>query len=259
MRGVVFLAAVLVAGSASGGQLIGGDPHPPQLITGQVNIRGDAWVRFPGSPYDGAWLFSIDLLGSAQSLDVISGKSGQVIATVSAAGPADENGWTRYDLRSLGLFESYDPSGFSWINGVVDSLFFGLRNGYFSKVRGYDIPNSPSNAELYLPNGTIENAGAMVIGGPVWEIPDPPYGDGNHDGRINLNDFGLLKANFGTFGRQPFTHGDLTGNGKVTLNDFDILKQNFGWVAPASAPVPEPLSVVLFMLGLANLGIARLR
>jgi len=64
-------------------------------------------------------------------------------------------------------------------------------------------------------------------------------GDINLDGEVNLQDFGVLKQNFGQGARR--TGGDLTGDGVVGLADFGELKANFGR-SNAAAVVPEPTS-----------------
>jgi hypothetical protein len=76
-------------------------------------------------------------------------------------------------------------------------------------------------------------------------------GDANFDGRVNLNDFNVLAANFGTTGTATWQAGDFNFDGNVNLNDFNLLAANFGqviggpsvssgdWSALASA-VPEP-------------------
>jgi hypothetical protein len=51
-------------------------------------------------------------------------------------------------------------------------------------------------------------------------------GDANHDGRVDLSDFGLLKELFGRQG--PGSAADFDHNGVVDLNDFGLLKDNFG-------------------------------
>ena len=59
-------------------------------------------------------------------------------------------------------------------------------------------------------------------------------GDANHDGRVNLNDFNILAANFGQSPRD-YTQADFDYSGNVNLNDFNILAGRFGAVlAPAS-------------------------
>lgn len=57
---------------------------------------------------------------------------------------------------------------------------------------------------------------------------------------VNLDDFGLLKANFGAGTRR--SQGDMNADHQVDLSDFGILKTNFG--GPAAA-VPEPSSLLL--------------
>lgn len=51
-------------------------------------------------------------------------------------------------------------------------------------------------------------------------------GDANHDGRVDLSDFGLLKELFGRQG--PGSAADFDHNGVVDLSDFGVLKDNFG-------------------------------
>ena len=46
-------------------------------------------------------------------------------------------------------------------------------------------------------------------------------GDANHDGRVNLDDFNVLAANFGQSGRDGST-GDFTYDGIVNLDDFNV-------------------------------------
>ena len=78
-------------------------------------------------------------------------------------------------------------------------------------------------------------------------------GDANLDDAVNLNDFNVLAANFGTSGA-TWTTGDFTNDAIVNLNDFNVLAANFGlsaagptvtpddWSALASA-VPEPTAL----------------
>jgi hypothetical protein len=59
-------------------------------------------------------------------------------------------------------------------------------------------------------------------------------GDANHDGRVNLDDFNVLAANFGQSPRD-FTQGDFNYNGIVNLDDFNILASRFGTVLASSS------------------------
>ena len=70
-------------------------------------------------------------------------------------------------------------------------------------------------------------------------------GDANGDGAVDLQDFGILKANFG--GSGGWAQGDFNDDGAVDLQDFGILKANFGTAAP-SASIPEPATLILALL-----------
>jgi len=81
-------------------------------------------------------------------------------------------------------------------------------------------------------------------------------GDMNADGKVDLDDFGILKANFGT--GTTLAQGDTNSDGKVDLADFGILKANFG-AGGVAAAVPEPPAITLLLLGAAGVGAYRAR
>ena len=80
----------------------------------------------------------------------------------------------------------------------------------------------------------------------VWK---PIDGDVNFDDSVDLDDFAIMKSNFG---QDPafWEDGDLDELGHVDLEDFSILKENFGNTADSLfdddlggiIPVPEPPS-----------------
>jgi subtilisin family serine protease len=51
--------------------------------------------------------------------------------------------------------------------------------------------------------------------------------DANHDGRVNLDDFNIVAANFGQTGTD-FTRGDFSYDGQTNLDDFNIFAARFG-------------------------------
>ena len=88
---------------------------------------------------------------------------------------------------------------------------------------------------LTLNGATITDAaGNPMAGSHTFEFTFL-RGDANGDGRVNLNDFNILAANFGQSPRD-FTQGDFNYDGTVNLDDFNILASRFGQiVAPAGA------------------------
>ena len=73
-------------------------------------------------------------------------------------------------------------------------------------------------------------------------------GDANEDGTIDLQDFGLLKANFG--GPGGWSEGDFNGDDTIDLQDFGLLKSNFG---AGVTPIPEPVTMVILAAAAAPL------
>ena len=56
----------------------------------------------------------------------------------------------------------------------------------------------------------------------------PVMGDANHDGTVDLQDFSILKDNFGITSGATWEQGDFNNDGSVDLQDFSTLKENFG-------------------------------
>ncbi len=101
-----------------------------------------------------------------------------------------------------------------------------------------------------------------VHGYELWKLAPLP-GDTNYDGRVDLTDFGLLKANFGRTGDN--LPGELDYDGDVDLDDFGILKANFGVVGhvvlhasdiPSAAEPSPPARIAAHDYALAALGLA---
>lgn len=79
-------------------------------------------------------------------------------------------------------------------------------------------------------------ASMMVASTVADHFSGPPFfnfGDVNHDGKVDLFDFVILKANFGNFGPGVTrADGDVTGDMIVGLDDFVVLKKWFGSMSP---------------------------
>ena len=76
------------------------------------------------------------------------------------------------------------------------------------------------DGDLYDPAG--RNRGCYAAAAPG--VP----GDADGDGDVDLDDFVLLKQNFGAAAGATRAQGDFDGDGDVDLDDFVILKTNFG-------------------------------
>jgi hypothetical protein len=91
----------------------------------------------------------------------------------------------------------------------------------------------------------------ISIGDHLMSDRPPPFpGDANHDGKVDLSDFGIVKENFGK-SSVVWEQGDFDADAKVTLSDFGIVKANFGKIQTSNAAtaVPEPSSCALALLG----------
>ncbi len=116
------------------------------------------------------------------------------------------------------------------------------------------IPEGATLRVRFVPPSETDVVG-WTFGLDNFSLHTAAPGDANVDGKVDLADFGTLKANFGKDGH--FTDGDFSGNGTVDLSDFGLLKVNFG--KTAAAAVPEPSSLTLAACGAIALLVLRQR
>ncbi len=98
---------------------------------------------------------------------------------------------------------------------------------------GFDVVATTkldSGAYGMLANNTVggkfQNGASLqkwVLGGAVCNP-----GDADGDGDVDLDDFAILKVNFGTSEGADCSMGDFDGDVDVDLDDFALLKTNFG-------------------------------
>jgi hypothetical protein len=151
-------------------------------------------------------------------------------------------------MTSQGLSGSSDSSD-SYIShefaaAGIYIVGVGRFSSFDSGILGEGIQgNSPYEGQTYVLQISIGDH-------PMSDRPPPFPGDANHDGKVDLSDFGIVKANFGS-NTAAWEQGDFDADSKVTLTDFGIVKANFGKVqtSGAAAPVPEPSTVLLALLG----------
>jgi len=105
----------------------------------------------------------------------------------------------------------------------------------YDAVRGAVAAGETSPLYDLDTDGVVDGADADFL---LTAIIQPTPGDATLDGSVDLNDFVVLKQNFGT--GVGWVEADFTGDGVVNLNDFVVLKHNFGAAAGAPAPSVAP-------------------
>jgi ELWxxDGT repeat protein len=131
--------------------------------------------------------------------------------------------------------------------GMDGRLYFGYDDG----VHGYELWSSDgtkANTSRVASSGTAAslpwpalgwdgvlffNAQDPQHGSEPWILDTVLPGDINRDGKVDLTDFGVQKANFGSGSARG--QGDANRDGKVDLTDFGILKSRFGAVSSVPA------------------------
>ncbi len=187
-----------------------------------------------------------------------------------------KGGWQGF--KSYGLSGAdVDAAGWKSISDYVAAGDGALVASVLGNARGF-LAFRGGNELLEVGFGNLEPGERFYIGKPFRTVPpvnftasgsqwgeeivryeltyDPTVympADYNHDGPINLDDFAVLKANFGTGTTRQ--QGDTNIDGKVDLTDFGMLKENFG--KSGSAAVPEPSTFLL--AALAGIGLLAFR
>jgi len=109
------------------------------------------------------------------------------------------------------------------------------------------------------------------VDGPALAVKCFLDGDADEDGDVDLSDLGALGTNYGATGGMTWAQGDFDCDGDVDLSDLGTLGtyygQNASWVGgcpcptggEGGAPVPEPGTIVMLVLGTLCLVGYRLR
>ncbi|MEM7809354.1 MAG: hypothetical protein AAF561_14685, partial [Planctomycetota bacterium] len=121
-------------------------------------------------------------------------------------------------------------------NGQLELILVPAANGaelYFEPTPGNFEQLPDGRYELTLIAGQITDAAGNDNVEQVVEF-FVLRGDANRDRRVDLADFGILRANFG--GPGLFSEGDFNYDGNVDLADFGLLRANFGVIIPGDAP-----------------------
>ena len=114
-----------------------------------------------------------------------------------------------------------DMIGFAWAENAGWVVF----NNWPPAV-GAAPPTWDAAANRARGYAWAENIGWINLHDAVFYICSMP-GDANADGVVDVSDFFLLAANFGS-AVPPGTLGDVNGDGAVDVSDFFLLAANFG-------------------------------
>ncbi len=110
----------------------------------------------------------------------------------------------------------------------------GLTSSTAAAVPGRALGFGEASSILGPAGGTF--AGRAIDGSAVL-VRSTNFGDANLDGRVNLADFGRLRAAFGRTAAR-WADGDFNYDGAVRGDDFSALLARFGTNVPIVAPVP---------------------
>jgi hypothetical protein len=124
-----------------------------------------------------------------------------------------------FAILNLDTNQPVTPQGINVVQNGTDAAATLTFNGV--------LPDGRYRATLT--GAGIANADGDVMFGSYVHNFFVLTGDANHDGRVNLDDFNVLAANFGQTGRDGST-GDFTYDGIVNLDDFNVLAAKFGTV-----------------------------
>ena len=156
-----------------------------------------------------------------------------VSASLGTSDVVLENLTTGQTIPSSQLSLSYDPS-----TNVATFSYTGSAGGIVGV-----LPDGNYRATLVAAGVTTPNGQPL----PADHVMNFFFlnGDANHDGRVNLEDFNALAANFGQSPR-TFSQGDFNYNGVVNLEDFNILASRFGTILTDASDGDDDASEDLF-------------
>ncbi|NLF30471.1 MAG: hypothetical protein GX591_06245 [Planctomycetes bacterium] len=203
-------------------------------IVGFKQNFGYNFPTHPGKPLGGLNLH-IDAVGNGRIVnDGDSPFTFDAFAVASDARLIDHADWTtigegllagtiRPEWLGMPLMEA-------WMWGVMHADAFLIAECHFSAEAtlqpGASFPLGAPFSQGTPADLTFLYVRAGYLGS--WEglvIRDAKGGDADLDGDVDLDDFVIVKDNFGT--GSSWSEGDFDGDGDVDLDDFSILKLNY--------------------------------
>lgn len=139
-------------------------------------------------------------------------------------------------------------SDLNFISGGKQSgVLYGDENGNQKsvlRVYGHNLKLTDQKLSGELLDGTQPNGYVIESENLLVVLHEGPQliGDGNGDGRVDLEDLNGVRNEFGT----SISIYDMNFDGEVGLEDLNMVRNNFG--SSSQSPVPEPASFVLAMV-----------
>jgi hypothetical protein len=238
----------------------GNDDYAKLVIDGNTLIDDNTWTSWDGTQNGGGGVGTFDATKSDVTVDGLKG-GWYPITFRGAEGGGGDNFRLVWDATDKGISA---PDDVAFANPDTAGEFFTVGSEFFRStdpgikvsatiplgfvsaggVAGYagndGLGSAGTNAEIPLNGATISLSGqqTLVLTASVGGLTQTLE---------KVVDFG---------GTGPGTPpGDLNGDHKVDLSDFGILKANFGKSGAAGAAVPEPSTLLLAGLGLLGLAV----
>lgn len=247
------------------GSFIGGLTTAGSLafFSADGGVGGQELWRTDGTT-EGTWQVADVFVGRTGSNPQVLWQNGGVVYFSADDGTHGRELWksdgtqsgTRLVADLLDGAESSDPAVVG--RGLSGSVFLSVDDGVHGRELWIAERNASGIRRLTDVNPLKEDAdpaeavllqGAVLFraddglrGQELWTL-DPPPGDTNFDGLVDLVDFTRLKKNFGR--EEPNLAGDLNYDDVVDLADFAILKEHFGYGGgePASGETADEIAV----------------
>jgi len=169
----------------------------------------------------------------------------------------EKNSWTSFHLIAYETELTLE----SFFNPYRTSGGVGLGSGF-----RYNLPpHDGYGINFFTPDcGRARCDGQFLIEYSVETIQAPLLGDFNHDDKVDIQDFMILRQNFGVDGennRPDWGLGDANLDLKTNFADFLILAENFGQtrVEQPVQDIPEPMGNLAFAVALAVAAMRRTR
>ncbi len=150
-----------------------------------------------------------------------------------AAGPDGDTLIYEVAIVPYAFYAGWDATDEYGLMGSDDTVAVDLANG---TTIGLDVVAGCKGVDSFaqLANNTVGGKFQQGASQQTWIMQSTAGqpGDADGDGDVDLDDFAILKTNFGRTGVTAGAgEGDFDGDGDVDLDDFAILKTNFGTAA----------------------------